>query len=102
MANDNHEAFIKQIVELDIELSVNDEGVFTVCTTSEPLFCYDAESREEAAALVGRTLASYGRLFFGLDGLEIPVQADAKVEARVAVERSTPVGRLRPVLDLAA
>lgn len=104
MANEDRVigAFARQVEALDIELSVNAEGIYTVCSTSEPLFRYDAETKDEAARLVAQTLTSYGRLFFHLEGLEIPVQSAKAPASPVPVERGTPVGRLKPVFDLAA
>ena len=104
MTHDIHDydAFTRHIDDLDIELSVNKDGVYTVCTTSEPLFCYDADTKEEAATLVGKTLASYGRLFFGLTDLQEPTVEAAQDESSVTVERGTPIGQLKPVFALAA
>lgn len=103
MANEAtaYDAFLRHVEALDIELSVNEDGVYNVCTTSEPFFCYDAVTREEAASLAARTLASYGRLFFNLEGLEIPISEQTGTSG-VAVERNRPLGRLKPQLDLAA
>ena len=104
MTHDIHDfdAFTRHIDALDIELSVNQEGVYTVCTTSEPLFCYDADSKEEAANLVGKTLVSYGRLFFQLHDLQAPTVHAEEDDGSVTVERGTPVGQLKPVFKLAA
>ena len=104
MTHDIHDydAFTRHIDDLDIELSVNKEGVYTVCTSSEPLFCYDADSQEEAASLVAKTLVSYGRLFFGLNDLQIPTVESAADASSVTVERGTPIGQLKPVFALAA
>lgn len=107
MAKENREfdAFIRHIEALDIELTVNEEGVFTACTQAEPFFCFDATSRDEASTLVGRALTSYGKNFFGLTDLEFPtVKTVEHDEARVpvTVEHGKPVGHIKPHFDLAA
>jgi CO dehydrogenase/acetyl-CoA synthase alpha subunit len=98
----DYDAFIRHVADLDIELSVNKDGVYTVCTTSEPFFCYDADTQEEAAKLVSKTIVSYGRLFFGLHDLEEPTVKPAEDGGSVAVERGTPIGQLKPIFALAA
>lgn len=63
----NIETFVRQISELKIEVSQNSEGVLTVCSNSEPLFCYDAISIDEVNALIEDTVRSYGKHFFHLE-----------------------------------
>ncbi len=98
----NIEAFIRQISELNIEISQNAEGILTVCSTSEPLFCYDATTKEEVDALVQDTVRSYGKHFFNLDLPPFSTEQTPLNEGPVQIERGTPVSRIRPVFDLAA
>lgn len=103
MANETreHDAFIRQINELSIELSVNYEGVFTACTHAEPFFCFDAPTREEVAELARRALISYGEHFYGLKGLTFSVLQTNSEDGPLAVERGIPLGQLKPQYDLA-
>jgi hypothetical protein len=96
------DAFVRQISELDIEISRNEEGVLTVCSTSEPLFCYDANSHEEIDALVQDTIRSYGKHFFKLDLPPFKTASEPIDTGPLPVERATPVSRIKTVFDLAA
>ena len=100
--NPNFAAFLERVQGLDIELSQSDDGVFTACTSSEPLFCHDADSKAELATLVHGTLASYAKHFYGIDGLEVRTE-DEPLEANpLPVEVSKPLSRLRPIFAEAA
>lgn len=100
--NGNIEAFIRQVSDLEIEISRNAEGSLTVCSTSEPLFCYDAASLEEVESLVQDTVRSYGKHFFNIDLPPFKTEREEIAEGPVTVERDTPVSRIKPVFDLAA
>jgi hypothetical protein len=96
------ETFARQISELKIELSQTPEGVFTVRNTSEPFFCYEAETREQLHAWVIDTVRSYARHFFNLDLPPVSTESEDIEEGPLPIERSTPVSRIKPVFDLAA
>lgn len=98
----NFEAFVRQISELNIEISQSSDGLYTVCSTSEPLFCYDAASIEEVDALVKDTVRSYGKHFFNLDLPPFSTEQESLNEGPIPIERTTPVSRIKPVFDLAA
>lgn len=96
------EAFGRQIAELKIEVSKDENGLLTVCSTTEPLFCYDAHSEEEVETLVTDTLRSYAKHFFNIDGLGIHTKSEPIPQPPLPIERGTPVSRVLPVFDLAA
>lgn len=100
--NGNIEAFIRQISDLEIDISQNAEGSLTVCSTSEPLFCYDASSYEEIEALVQDTVRSYGKHFFNIDLPPFKTEREEIDGGPLTVERESPVSRIKPVFDLAA
>lgn len=95
------ETFARQISGLNIELSQTPEGVFTVRNTSEPFFCYEAETVEQLNAWVVDTVRSYAKHFFNLD-LNLSTESEPIEAGPLPIERSTPVSRIKPVLDLAA
>jgi len=95
------EAFIRQLGGLNIEITRNEEGHLTVCSSSEPLFCYDVEHEDEIGPLVVDTLQSYARHFFQIENLPVGTKSQA-IETPLPVERSTPVSRITPIFDLAA
>lgn len=88
------DAFIEKISKLDIQVSVNGEGVFTACSASEPHFCFDGYSQAEVADRAADALESYARLFFGLEGLTLrPLREDIP-EPVVKIEAVRPVSKL--------
>ncbi len=96
------DALNRQIADLKIELSESSDGLLTVCSTAEPLFCYDAHSKEEAATLVADTLLSYARHFFHIQGLNVKTRSDPLPETQLQIEHGKPIFRITPVFDLAA
>ncbi|MDQ2878692.1 MAG: hypothetical protein M3R41_06420 [Pseudomonadota bacterium] len=100
--NRDTDAFAKLIESLDIQLSQSADGVYTVCSTQEPLFCFDGDSREELGVQVVRTLVSYAKHFLQIDVTGGVTEAQPIAASPLPVERSTPVARLKPVFDLAA
>lgn len=54
----------KKLNELRIEVGCNADGKFIVCSYSEPLFCLERNSEEEAKRAVQETISSYVRTFY--------------------------------------
>lgn len=98
----NIDAFVRQISELNIEISQGADGLYTACNCSEPLFCYDAATIQELEVLVQDTVRSYGKHFFNLDLPPFSTEQEPLPEGPVPIERGTPVSRIKPVFDLAA
>lgn len=96
------EALTRVIENLEIEVSQSADGVFTACTTSEPLFCYDADTQEELNELVSDTLVSYAKHFYNLEGLTVNAISTPFEDVGIQIEQSKPVGRITPTFDLAA
>jgi hypothetical protein len=96
------EALKKRLSALEICLSQNTEGLYTVFTESEPLFCYDAHSLEEVDELVTDTLTSYAAAFYGVAGLKVKTASTPAEWSQVRVEQVRPVSTLHPVFDVAA
>ncbi|MEA3042331.1 MAG: hypothetical protein QOH47_169 [Sphingomonadales bacterium] len=96
------EAFVRQISELNIEISKSAAGLYTVCSTAEPLFCYDGETIEELEVLVQDTVRSYGKHFFNIELPPFSTESEPLDAGPLPIERATPVSRIKPVFDLAA
>lgn len=96
-------AFETQIAKLRIEVAQNPNGVFTVCSSSEPLFCYDTRDEHEIETLVRDTLASYAKHFFNLHDVEIGTKTSSLFAGNlpVEVERAHKISTLEPVLKAA-
>jgi hypothetical protein len=58
-----NKAFADLLAGLEIDVTVDDEGLYTVCTQSEPFFCYDGHDKSDVIRQAVQTLESYGRLF---------------------------------------
>ncbi|MGB3796373.1 MAG: hypothetical protein WA957_08715 [Alteraurantiacibacter sp.] len=96
------EAFAAKLESLEIEVSRDEEGLLTVCSQSEPLFCYDAHDEEAINALVVDTLQSYGRHFFGLEHPSVVAKHSPVGKAGVPVNRVHKVSKIEPTLNEAA
>jgi hypothetical protein len=100
--NPNFDAFLARVKDLDIQLSESDDGVLTACTLTEPLFCHDADSREELAVLVRNTLVSYAKHFYGIEGLGVRTE-DAPLRTNpLPIEVAKPVSGFKAYFDEAA
>lgn len=67
MTNAAVEAFKEKLEALEIQVSQDGNGLFTICTRSEPFFCYDGESLEALKADAIATIAAYARRFHGIE-----------------------------------
>lgn len=99
---ENFEALTEKLNALEICVAQNEAGMLTVFTESEPLFCYDAATIEEAERLVAGTLQSYASRFFGVHGAVVTTNRQEIAQPQVAVEHVTPVAKLEPTLAEAA
>ena len=102
MTDKDVKAFEAQLANLQIAVSRDANGLLTVCSSSEPLFCYDAHDEESIEALVVDTLVSYGRHFCGLDELKISTKVSPVGKFTVPIESSETISKIEPILDLAA
>lgn len=96
------EAFEAKLAGLSIEVTRDQDGLLTVCSSTEPLFCYDAHDEEALDALVVDTLQSYGRHFFGLDHPSIVAKHSPVGKVSVPVDRVERISTIEPILDKAA
>ena len=94
-------AFSAAIASLRIEVSQNEEGLYTVCSYSEPLFCYDAHDLEGVDRLVLDTLRSYAKHFYGIDDPDVSTHCSPVGEV-IPVERSKQISTIQAVFDKAA
>lgn len=96
-------AFEAAISNLRIDLSKSDEApdLWTVCSYSEPLFCFDAHSEEAAKELAINTLRSYGKYFFGIDDAKLTTRCSPVGEV-IPVRRDKQVSTIHPILQKAA
>lgn len=95
-------AFEAQLSKLQIEVSRSADGLLTVCSSSEPLFCYDAHDEEAVKELVKDTLRSYGRHFFGIPDAHISTKCSPVGKVAIPVDRAERISTIEPVLDQAA
>jgi len=60
----NAQTLQKKLADLDIFVSKNEAGGFSVHTTCEPLFCFDRKTEAEIDLVVVDTLTSYIKTFY--------------------------------------
>jgi hypothetical protein len=95
-------AFEEQLSKLRVEVTTSD-GIYTACSHSEPLFCYDAHDLESLEELVKDTIRSYGLHFYGIDDPQVGTKRSPVGKSDLPIEaRGEKYGTLFPVFDRAA
>jgi hypothetical protein len=97
-AHQQIEKLEQTLSNLEIEVSVGTDGRFTVCTHSEPLFCFVRKTEEEIADVVADTLTSYVNTFYGdvIDSVEVRSKSIPLEISAIPVEELKPVSGIRP------
>lgn len=86
----------KCLENLEITVFENNDGCLTVCTTSEPLFCFVRETQEEIDAVVVDTLTSYVKTFFQVENVSVEAEQIPLVKPTVPHHQLRPIARIRP------
>jgi hypothetical protein len=87
----------RRLQELEVEIGCLEDGKFIACSYSEPLFCLERNSEEEAKTAVIDTLQSYIRAFYkGLDKFEIGLRESQPIIPQQFVK---PISKLRPAFE---
>jgi len=87
----------RRLGELEIEIGQSETGTFIACSYSEPLFCLERDSEEEAKIAVIETLESYIRAFYkAVDKFELRVLESPPVIPHQFVK---PISKLRPAFE---
>ena len=89
------------ISKLEIAVTKDENGLYTVCSSTEPLFCYDAHDLDSVNELVIDTIASYGEHFFQIPRPKITTTNSPVGKAFQQVERSVPITFVHPVFEAA-
>lgn len=88
-------AFLEEVGALDVQVSVNEDGVYTACSDGDLLrFCFDGYSQAEVAERVLDTIESYGRLYRGIEGLKLRSHREDVTAPSVRVEAPRPISKL--------
>ncbi|KAB2880682.1 MAG: hypothetical protein F9K38_10035 [Pseudorhodoplanes sp.] len=91
-----------QLLEaLEISVSQDDDGRFTVCTTSEPLFCFVRDTEQEINDLVVNTLTSYINTFYDVEDLRITTVSVPVEKPSIPKKELRPVSRIKPTFTSA-
>jgi hypothetical protein len=88
----------RRLLELEIEVGCVKKGKYIACSYSEPLFCIERNSEEEAKAAVLEALQSYIRTFY--KGLDKKPDVSLR-EAPTLIPRQfvKPISKLRPAFE---
>jgi hypothetical protein len=101
IATDNA-AFEEQISNLRVDIT-RSADVYTACSLTEPLFCYDAHTLDALEALVEDTIRSYGHHFYGIDNPQFSTKLSPVGNEHLPIEeRGSSLGTLQPVFEKAA
>jgi hypothetical protein len=96
-------AFEEQILNLRVDVTRSADGIYTACSYSEPLFCYDAHDLESLEGLVQNTIRSYGAHFYGIPDPQVSTKRSPVGKCALPIEaRGESYGTLQPVFDQAA
>jgi hypothetical protein len=94
---------VEQVLsDLEIEVSVGRDGRYTVCTHSEPLFCFVRDSEEEIDTVVIDTLTSYLNTFYSdvFESIEVTAGSVPLEVSSIPIEELTPVSGIRPTFSV--
>ena len=64
----------ERLSKLDITIAQGRDAKLCVFTTTEPLFCFEADSEDELSRLVADTLESYVQSFYEIDDFTVEVK----------------------------
>ena len=87
-------AFTDKLANLDVQISVNEDGVYTACSSSEPRFCFDGYSQKEGAARTIDALKSYARVYHDLHDLHFSPHREDVPPPHIKFETSRPLSKL--------
>jgi hypothetical protein len=87
----------RRLGELEIDIVSTDDGKFLACSYSEPLFCIERDSEEDAKIAVVETLESYIRTFYKtVEKFRIGIQEAHPIIPHQFVR---PISKLRPEFE---
>lgn len=91
-------AKLKELLnKLEIVISVDEEdGSFTACTKSEPLFCFVRKTEQELEKVVEDTLRSYLETFYDVEGVRVEAVNVPLEKPQIPVKELKPVSRFKP------
>jgi hypothetical protein len=85
---------------LEIELSRNPDGCFTVWSNSEPFFCFVRPTEKEIDTVVIDTLTSYLTNFWDVRTVNAAVASTVLNKPTIPVERVEPFSRIKPTFNV--
>ena len=89
-----------RLSELDITVAQAPDGLLTVYSNSEPRFCFDATSIDEAQRVTTEALSSYARVFFNVNAkVNLTIRETDDI---VPIEKVRPVSQVHASIDLLA
>jgi hypothetical protein len=86
-------------LEIRVSFVEGSDGPYTVCTTSEPLFCFVRPTLEEINALVVDTLTNYVSTFSNVDSFHISTISIPVEESVIPVEKLKPLSIIKPTFS---
>jgi len=85
------------LANLEIRVSAATDGSsYTVCTVSEPLFCFVRRTKEELQTVVIDTLTSYVTSFWQVDSVDVTATSVPPAVSAIPVEELKPDSVIKP------
>ena len=86
----------KILDRLDINGGQTPAGTFLAYSITEPLFCYERDTKEEVIAVIADTMKSYVETFYEVENVTVRITSEARDIPAVPIERIEPTLRLLP------
>ena len=93
---DDEKRLVKVLDRLDINGGHTPAGTFLAYSITEPLFCYERDTKEEVIAVIVDTMKSYLETFYEVEDVTVRIKSEARDIPAVPIERIEPTLRLLP------
>lgn len=90
----------ERLDELDITVSKNGNGGFTVFTTCEPLFCFERSTLAEINRVVTDTLRSYIEAFYNVKNVAVSIESEDIPRNVIPQKVLTPISKIKPSIPV--
>lgn len=96
---DDGERLKKVLDRLEITGARTPAGTFLAYSNTEPLFCYERDTKDELTKVIADTIKSYMETFYEVGDVTVRIRSEARDIPAVPIERIEPTFRLLPSFD---
>ena len=87
---DDEKRLNKVLDRLDINGGHTAAGTFLAYSITEPLFCYERDTKKEVIAVIADTMKSYVETFYEVENVTVRITSEARDIPAVPIERIEP------------